>query len=624
MHLDTVIQLTAQDIKYCLVEKLNSDKIAEHYSNLDYKFAGNVLKLTSRDSLYFEIPTLKTAYPELYKKDNYNLLITFCLCEERDFKDNLMTDVGKLLRRDRIDKFIVWTKHKLPNTKIQLLKTYGIDTMYIDELDILKHKSIISFLQIPDKQIDYLISLNLVTDLLIKRLKKLFHLILSEIAAPIYEKYSKAKAATTAIMEFENEILRPYIEKLKSESKNKIAVDVGCGTGRHSFHISKFFESIYAFDFSPNMIKIANDLKDAKVPVAESDSKEKPDYKNISFSVGDLEHEEISDESDFFGKTNLILSSFGMGSFIEDTSRMLRKFHNWMSNDSYLFLSFYNSNSVLLKIEPNWRDTSLSAHIEPNTNTLKVSLPGSKSTFDIYCKTFSNEVKYEINKLFKIEKIYTFPSIMALMPNSIFSNDLAKDLFKHVDKLISDDENFQYGHYVLVIAKKVKLDSVVIVKEKPLEILESSEIDYEIINHNPVISIKDVLKQFPQIDTRVMIKTIILRNGRKKLNFQENNYVIIVLPSNKLIDENKLATELNTTKRKLEFANDDEIFHLGFPVGGIAPFGFSQTQGIIYFVDKDLFDIDSEWFYMGVGNNSKTLKMKKVDFERIVGNYKRI
>lgn len=624
MNLDLLKTITAEDIRLSLTEKLNTDKIADHFTSAEYKFSGNLLHVNAKNSLYFEVPTLRKGYPELYKKDNYKLLVLFNLSDEVDFQDPILADISKLLRRDRIDKLIIWTKYKLPNLKIQRLKTYGVDCLHIEGVEFLRNKSIISFLQIKERNIDYLITLNLLTDLLVKRLKKLFHLILSEIAAPIYEKYSKAKAATTAIMEYENEILFPVIDKLKKEGKNKIAVDVGCGTGRHSFQISKYFESIYSFDFSPNMIEIANDFKDSKRTVSEDEDKEKINYDHITFSVGDLEHEEIIDEADFTCKTDLVLSSFGMGSFIEDTSRMLRRFHNWMNDNSYLFLSFYNSNSVLLKIEPNWRDTSLSAHIEPSTNTLKVSLPGSSSTFDIYCKTYSKDIKYEISKLFSIEKIYTFPSIMALMPNSIFSNKLAVDLFKHVDKLIAPDENFQYGHYVLVVAKKIPEKSTEPSTLKPVSILNEYNIQYEIINHTPVISIKDVLKQFPHIDTQIMVKTIVLRNGRKKPEFKNNKYIVMVLQADKLINEEKLASQLGITKRRLEFANDDEIFYLGFPVGGIAPFGFDDTNELQYFIDKNLLEMNTEAVYMGVGDNTKTLKINYGDFRTLTKNYTQI
>ena len=145
------------------------------------------------------------------------------------------------------------------------------------------------------------------------------------------------------------------IKKIKKQNR-KIAVDIGCGTGRHSFILSKEFESVYGIDFSPKMIEVAERKKRER------------DINNIKFSIADLEYEEISDERNFYGKVDLIVASFGMGSFMEDTPKMLRGFYDWLKPGGYLFLSFYNGNSILENIVPNWRDTSLSAHLDIDNN----------------------------------------------------------------------------------------------------------------------------------------------------------------------------------------------------------------------------------------------------------------
>ena len=65
----------------------------------------------------------------------------------------------------------------------------------------------------------------------------------------------------------------------------------------------------------------------------------------------------------------MIVASFDLGSFIEDTATMMRRFHGWLREGGIAVLSFYNSRTILLEVTPNWRDTSLAAHLDTETST---------------------------------------------------------------------------------------------------------------------------------------------------------------------------------------------------------------------------------------------------------------
>lgn len=55
------------------------------------------------------------------------------------------------------------------------------------------------------------------------------------------------------------EEIKIFIDKLGvSDSKNLIAVDIGCGTGAFSIHASKYLKKIYAVDVSEEMLKIVS------------------------------------------------------------------------------------------------------------------------------------------------------------------------------------------------------------------------------------------------------------------------------------------------------------------------------------------------------------------------------
>ena len=440
------------------------------------------------------------------------------------------------------------------------------------------------------------------------RLKKLFHLVLSEIAAPLYDdEYGSDKIGTQAIMEFEEKILFKCINRLNyelGEVKPKVAIDVGCGTGRHSINtLAKHFDRIYGFDFSPKMIEVANQKKRRK------------NLKQVVFSVADLEYEDIMYENEYLRQTDLVVASFGMGSFIENTAKMLRRFYEWLKPGGMLLLSFYNKDSILLNITPNWRDTSLSAHIDVDNNALKVQLT-PEVIFQIYCKPYDNNVKAEISKKFNIDNIYTFPTTMALLPNSLLKNELAKKLFKKIDRDLAQDKEYSHGHYVLIVAHKVK-EPVENGYKNVMSVLEQNKVDYDTIDHDLVLSVEDVKKEIGY-HPGCMIKTIIFRDKTS------NTFVSVSLPSEKRINKEKLAEHLGISSKKLKFASEKEVAKLGFPIGGIPPFGFSSEQKVRSFIDEDLMKPSDDVCYMGIGDNQKTLKLNAQSFQKVIEKYERL
>jgi prolyl-tRNA editing enzyme YbaK/EbsC (Cys-tRNA(Pro) deacylase) len=74
-------------------------------------------------------------------------------------------------------------------------------------------------------------------------------------------------------------------------------------------------------------------------------------------------------------------------------------------------------------------------------------------------------------------------------------------------------------------------------------------------------------------------------------------------------------------KWRVRFAPEKELAKLGFPIGGIAPFGFDPADEVMNLIDSDILKINHGWFYTGVGDNRKTLKIKAEDFHAIVSSY---
>jgi prolyl-tRNA editing enzyme YbaK/EbsC (Cys-tRNA(Pro) deacylase)/ubiquinone/menaquinone biosynthesis C-methylase UbiE len=477
----------------------------------------------------------------------------------------------------------------------------------IPQKDVSTASSISHYIPISGKDHNYALSLNLAADLLLKRLKKMFHLVLSEVAAPIYDQlYAKQKVATDEMMRFEERLVKDIVQRfLPSPDDRKISVDVGCGTGRHTFPLAKAFDRVYAFDFSPLMIAAAERKKATA------------DIRNVLFSVADMEYETIRDEGHFQaeegGQVDLIVASFGLGSFIEDTPGMMRRFHGWLRDDGIVLLSFYNRQTILTEVTPNWRDTSLSAHLDSESNTLRVEL-SQKTVFHIYCKAYSEDIQKVITDSFDILQINTFPTLMALMPNSLLQSGKALGIFRFVDETLSEHKDYRYGHYVTVVARKKSTEASIALGRIERALSEVGA-QFSLISHPPVVSTEDV-KRHVQMSDGLPVKTLLFRRQ------EDRKLVLVVVPASVRVDVAGLAKQMNV--KRLFFGSDRDVLAAGFPLGGLAPFGFPPGVVEHFFVDRRLIDSDAEWIYTGSGDNSKTLRVRRLDLLKLLSLHEQI
>jgi len=207
------------------------------------------------------------------------------------------------------------------------------------------------------------------------------------------------------------------------------------------------------------------------------------------------------------------------------------------------------------------------------------------------------------------------------MPNDLLEKDKDKlGLFKHIDEFLSSNERYRLGHYVIVIAHKplITLEGY----SNILKILKKNKAKYKILEHKPVYTIEDVKREISYFPN-CMIKTVVFKIKAKiegKILF-----VIVVLLAEKRVNKDIIAKFLGISRSKLKFAPERDILRLGFPVGGIAPFGFKENNiKICKFIDEDIINSKCEWFYMGIGDNRKTLKIRREDFLDIVSTYQKV
>lgn len=590
-----------------LKERFTTENI-EKYFDIDegYQNPQEPLGLTSGNSIYMKFRTLRESFKAYYSSDYYNVVLILGMRSLEVLDDEARLALRNLAKRDNADKIVIWSCRPWPITTIQNLKDSKVEVLRLREREIRHVKFIANF--VPEQGVSYLdaVSLNLAVDLLLKRLKKLFHLILSEIAAPIYDEiYGKARVATLEYMGFEKALVEQVTDGLKTKKRQSIAVDIGCGTGRHTFPLASKFDEVYAYDFSPRMIEMAENQKKGG------------GLRNLIFVSSDIEYDDLVDEDKFIGDgtgaVDLVLASFGMGSFVEDTLRLLRRIHLWLRPGGRLMISFYNADSIVSQVTPNWRDTSLSAHLDSESNTLKVQL-AADIVFHIFCKPYSDDVRKAVASLFEIEKNLTFPTLMALMPNSLLEDETASELFKELDRSLAESKRFRLGYYVTIIAKKP--ESVASASSTIEDLLVEEGAEYSYVEHSPILSSSDLLHV---LDGKkgLLVKTVVLKDR------SDETVYVIVLEYGIRLDRRRFAQYIGLSPNRLEFSSDKFIAANGFPVGGVAPFGFGDAEKVNFFIDGRLRRNRRRWFLIASGDPRRTIRISSKDFRRLTSAYQK-
>ncbi len=122
--------------------------------------------------------------------------------------------------------------------------------------------------------------------------------------------------------------------------------------------------------------------------------------------------------------------------------------------------------------------------------------------------------------------------------------------------------------------------------------LQEKNIDVKIIEFNE--STKTSQQAADQLNTDIahIGKSIVFKT-------QSNNFVVVIASGINRVNEKKIEEELN---EKLVKTNGEEIkANLGYPIGGIPPFGY--TKEIEVFMDKDLMKFDIIFCAAGTPNS---------------------
>jgi len=425
--------------------------------------------------------------------------------------------------------------------------------------------------------------------------KKEEHLKLSAAAADKYDElYEATNFATGSYMNYEIETIKKFITEVPSRS---IALDLGCGTGRGCFYLSKFFDKVYGYDFSPEMILVCNKNKLSKRKG------------NVSFEIRDIEEQELPWENNTIPFVN---TAFGMGSFFENVENLFREVKRVLQPKGIAIFSFYNSDALVNKLELQWKP-ALAARVV--TNGLQVNFEGKE--FEIPAKAYSvKEIKRRLIGLFgekNILEITTFPTLSALFPQELFASKETQELCTNVDNMLSNNLQIAAGPYIVAVCQKAgSIDKKLPIKgyENVFSSLRTYSIDTtrRMKEHSPVRTMEDV-KKVLNAEASTMVKSILVtadNNESETTQENYNNLFLIGIPSDRKLCFSALATVLDIPRKCLKMASQSQVEDMtGFKVGSIPPFGLPKNIPVI--IDSRVLDLKEIW--CGTGKSTESIRL---------------
>lgn len=345
---------------------------------------------------------------------------------------------------------------------------------------------------------------------------------------------------------------------------------------------------------------------------------------NVQFNLSHINPQYLSNQfgEKIIGKVDLVILGFGMGSSLINITEYLRYMNSWLTPNGSIFISFANSESVILHKQFNLHDY---LEITPlyfsdywqytATETLKFLARIKRYTVD--------EAKRLISTYVDDFSCYTYPFLSGLI--NVSQNDKwIRDEVRSIDKEYSCKGNSKHGHYITVIGSKNQefLLKNVSPEKKSIQIhgyisdyIEQQNIEYEKIEHAVTIDtnslFKALLEKGEDITQFDLIKTVILQRTNYKSN--ELNVIYVITPRDYKI-------RFNPSKYKL--LPERKISQL-FGTGSISPLvilpsvkSFTKCTGNVYISGFN--HLSKEYAIISSGINSSSIKMKRKSFMNIL------
>lgn len=421
--------------------------------------------------------------------------------------------------------------------------------------------------------------------------RKSEHVALSDAASEKYDEfYAQANFATGSYMKYEHEVINKAIRFARARN---LALDLGCGTGRHTFLLGRHFDQVCGYDFSHGMLAVAER------------NKLKHRHGNCLFQHLDIEQERLPVEN---GTVAFVNTGFGMGSFLESPESLFRDIRRALQPGGLAIFSFYNREALVNRIDLLWTP-ALAARAKPETDSLQVNFEGK--SYDIPAKAYTlQDIKSRLEGNFIVHEITTFPTLSALFPQDLFASDHARKLCTQVDALLASNTEIAGGPYIVAVCiKKGFFDA-----PEPhgyarvVALLHQYGLQDDLIEHEPVHTMDDV-KRVLSANPEQLIKSVLLAVHNADTQATRNPTVDLYLaavPAPKKLDRAKLAKLLGVPYNKLRLATQEEVEDLtGFKIGSIPPFGLPRQAVVI--LDSSFLRFQHVW--CGTGRATESLKI---------------
>ena len=426
------------------------------------------------------------------------------------------------------------------------------------------------------------------------------HLRLSEAVAEKYDAvYEDATFATGSYMRFELETIARAGAQAPSSA---IAVDLGCGTGRDAFGLTKHFDQVYGFDFSPEMVRVA------------TRNKLRRRAGNAGFDVLDVETERLPlDDS----SAALVNSGFGLGSFLNNLEPVFREVRRVLLPKGIALFSFYNSDALVNSLDLEWKP-ALAARAVPGKDRLRVEF--EDSSYEISARAYSvKDIRRRLEGNFRIVELLTFPTLTALFPQALFRSEKARALCTKVDQLLAANLDIAAGPYILAVCQKggtTPRTRALMGYERVLELLRHHGIEPELRTHAPVrnmAEVQTVLEAPPSEMAKSVLMAVDPKESGADAETRAELY-LVAIPASRKLDVGSLARLLDKKREDLRFATQVEVEELtGFEVGSIPPFALPKNVPVI--VDTALAGQNRVW--CGTGKATESLRIRVDDLKRL-------
>lgn len=406
---------------------------------------------------------------------------------------------------------------------------------------------------------------------------------------------------------FERKCLSTIVKEYQSDFNKELGtvVEICYPNSFLSSSIYEHCEKLFLFTSSYHSVKVMKDLNEK--------NGQKIFPLNIHICLSHIQPQYISSQyyNDIVGKVDLVILGFGMGSSIVNITEFMRHINSWLAPGGMVFISFANSDSVILHKQFNIQNYLETTPIFFSDYWKYTSKDNIKFLSRI--KRYNLEEAKKITSTYAdITNCYTYPFLSSLSDISREENWLLDEV-REIDKKYALEGRSRHGHYIIVIGHKnlqnLKMplsDSLEFrIKELILSFLKKHNIEFYSISHPVAIDTKNLFRilinEGEDVNQFDLLKTVLLQKRDGSIIYVITSREQNITYNNKL----KLLSEKNVTN--------------SYGMGSISPLvmipeitKFTNMPSKCFFYGPE--SLTKEFVIMSSGISTESLKIRRSIF----------